>query len=61
MKYKPFMGLSNVTTDVCKYLDSGNSMIVEMFVDELKQHSNLIHACPFKVITNKIHFFLFPK
>lgn len=48
-KFKPFLGLSNVTADLCQYLDHGNSMLVDMFIDEIKKTSNLFHSCPFTV------------
>lgn len=54
LNFKPFLGLSNVTIDVCHYLINGNSMMVDLFLDDVKKHSNLIHSCPFKVrILNK--------
>lgn len=49
LKFKPFLGLSNVTVDLCQYLDHGNSMLVDMFIDQIKKTSNLFHSCPFKV------------
>lgn len=48
--FKSFLGLSNVTVDLCQYLEHGSGiMMVDMFVDEFKKSSNLFHPCPFKV------------
>lgn len=49
LKYKPFLGLTNYTSNVCNYLTNGNSMVIDMFMEDLKKHSNLVHPCPFQV------------
>lgn len=47
--YKPFM-VVNVTVDICKF----NKGLVrhpwfDLFLEDLKKYSNLLHPCPFKV------------
>lgn len=60
MKFKPFLGIANLSMDLCSYLVNGNSMLVNMFLEDFKRHSNLIHPCPFKVLSNptKIHILI---
>lgn len=49
LKYKPFFGITNYTANVCNYLSNRNSMLVDMFMEDMKKHSNLVHECPFQV------------
>lgn len=48
-KFKPFLGFANVVVDLCKYIESGSILILDLVVDLLKQYSNIVHKCPHKV------------
>lgn len=41
--------MTNITIDLCHYLLNGNSMLVDFFLDDVKNTSNIVHECPFKV------------
>lgn len=49
--YAVFMGLKNVTVDICRAL-SGHvqSLVVDIILKDIKNYSNLLHPCPFSVI-----------
>lgn len=56
-KYKPFLGLSNIVVDICKYMENGSMILLDLVVDLLKDRSNVIHKCPFSV--KYVNLFLF--
>lgn len=41
--------MSNITIDLCHYMLNGNSMFLDLFLDDVKKSSNIVHKCPFKV------------
>lgn len=53
--YKTFLGLSNVTIDVCKvFSGKAQSIFLEMILGDLKKSTNMMHPCPFKVSSTKL-------
>lgn len=55
--YKPFL-LNNVKMDVCRLLEGKfNSVFINMFIHDLRKHSNMFRPCPLSAVC--IFFFLF--
>lgn len=58
--YRIFLGMNNVTVDLCAYFGGSlSSAIMNVFFKDLKEHTNLFHPCPFSV--NFLHIFQFRK
>lgn len=50
LKFNPYIGLNNVTVNVCKFMNgNGNNNIVDMMLEILKKYGNIIQPCPMKV------------
>lgn len=49
--YKTFMGMKNLTIDLCKYLGGSgiSSAVIDILFPKIKEHSNAFHPCPFSV------------
>lgn len=49
-KFGTFMGVQNLTADICKVQAGGaSSIFLDIFRKDLQAHSNIFHACPFEV------------
>lgn len=49
-KYRIFLGLNNVTVDLCGYLKGAQqSGLMDIIVKDIKKYGNVFHACPFSV------------
>lgn len=62
--FKIFMGINNLTIDICAYLNSGGvaGMMFDILFKNIKQHSNLFdYRCPIRVraYTEVINFVLY--
>lgn len=52
MKYKPYMGINNITIDVCKYMShTTSSILFDMLLRGFKHYVNLFQPCPFTKVT----------
>ena len=50
IKYKPYLGIHNITLDVCGYLGGKTpSMLADMLYKDIRKYSNIFHSCPFSV------------
>lgn len=50
-RFKTIMGLRNVTVDLCRLLEGKvNSVFVNMFIHDIKKHSNAFRPCPVKPV-----------
>lgn len=48
--YVVFMGLRNVTVDICRaFSGSVQFVVLDMILEDVKRYSNLFHPCPFAV------------
>lgn len=48
--YKPLLGLNNFSVDACSYLGGSTaSILLDMFVKDIKRFGNFYHPCPFSV------------
>lgn len=48
--YKTFMGMNNLTIDLCKYLGGGiSTAVIDILFPNARTHSNVFHPCPFSV------------
>ncbi|KAH8311917.1 hypothetical protein KR044_008546, partial [Drosophila immigrans] len=50
--YKPW--LYNISADLCEFLRKRNNPIINMVLNIVKNNTNLIHPCPFKVSLNLV-------
>lgn len=58
-KYRAFLGLRNVTIDLCRYLrGTSQSALMDSIIKNVKQFGNVFHPCPFKVSANTIGTFI---
>lgn len=49
-EYHIYMGLNNVTIDICNYMNGNlQSLLMDMFLNDVKQYGNVIHRCPYAV------------
>lgn len=54
-KFRVFMGVNNLTVDICKYANGQvASLLLDMFVNALTHNGNILHPCPFSV---KLHYY----
>lgn len=44
------MGIRNVTVNICNYMNgSMQSLILDVFLDDVKKYGNVVHRCPYTV------------
>lgn len=57
--YKTYLGLNNLTLDVCQFFSHvrANGFMMDILFSNIKQHSNFENGCPFKVIRCTIQRF----
>lgn len=57
-RFLSVFGVRNMTIDLCKYLaGQGSSNFLNWISDELKEHSNVVHPCPFSVRFNYLFYY----
>lgn len=45
-----FMGIKNMTIDICKVFEGvTHSILVDIILKDLQTYSNIVHSCPFRV------------
>lgn len=47
--YRTFMGVRNVSIDLCKVNKGSQSMLLEIFAKNVGKYSNIMRQCPFRV------------
>lgn len=58
MAYVPFRGLKNINLDLCAYLGGAlESLIIDLFIGDIKKFSNMYHSCPFSVMAKNYLLF----
>lgn len=59
-KYHTFMGINRVKIDICKYTKGEmQSLILDIFLKDVKKYGNFAHPCPFVVSeVHILHVFL---
>lgn len=59
MKYETVMGMRNITFNMCNLLgEKKESFLIGVFAKDIKKHTNLIHPCPFSVITKPYYIII---
>lgn len=50
IRYRTYIGLNNVTLDICKFLNGGEGhMLLHMMSDGMENYGNFLEPCPLKV------------
>lgn len=48
IQYRPYMGINNITIDICKYMNGHTySILFDMFLKNFKNYGNMYQPCPF--------------